>query len=161
MKELQENIESKRHDLLPDNWVIHHENLRAHDVQGIREFQAKKLITKMDHPLNSSDFTTGGFGYFQNWKSLWKAKDLLTSVTFSNTWLHYWNVFQETGSKDVISKGYNFTRGVLWMWQQPIVTSQHTSAVPGIKLALFVYIYIYEFVKVLKEIRKCERNGRQ
>ena len=52
---LRESFRRKRTGLWPGKWILHHENAPAHDVLKVREFLAKNSITKMDHPLYSSD----------------------------------------------------------------------------------------------------------
>jgi hypothetical protein len=42
-------------ELWPDKWSLHHDNAPVHDVLTVREFLAKKSITKMDHPPYSPD----------------------------------------------------------------------------------------------------------
>jgi histone-lysine N-methyltransferase SETMAR len=48
---LSESIQTKRPELWPDKWILHHDN----DALRVREFWAKKSITKMDHPPYSPD----------------------------------------------------------------------------------------------------------
>jgi len=51
---LRESVWRKRPRLWPDKWILHHDNAPAHDV-WVREYLAKKSITKMDHPPYSPD----------------------------------------------------------------------------------------------------------
>jgi len=51
---LWESVRKKRPGLWPDKW-IHHENAPAHDALRVREFLAKKSITKMDQLPYSRD----------------------------------------------------------------------------------------------------------
>jgi hypothetical protein len=37
--------------ILADKWILHHDNVPAHDALRVREFVAEKSITKMDQPL--------------------------------------------------------------------------------------------------------------
>jgi hypothetical protein len=39
----------------PDKWILHQETAPALDALRVREFLAKKSITKMDHPSYSHD----------------------------------------------------------------------------------------------------------
>jgi hypothetical protein len=36
-------------------WILHRDKASVHDVLRVREFLAKKSITKMDHPFYSPD----------------------------------------------------------------------------------------------------------
>ena len=47
---LRESFRRKRPGLWPDNWILHHDNVLAHDALRVREFLAKNSITKMDQP---------------------------------------------------------------------------------------------------------------
>jgi hypothetical protein len=47
---LRESVRRKRPELWPDKWILRHDNAPAHDALRVREFLAKKSITKMDHP---------------------------------------------------------------------------------------------------------------
>jgi histone-lysine N-methyltransferase SETMAR len=50
-----ESVRRKRPELWPDTWILHHDHALAHDVLRVREFLAKKPITKMEHPPYSPD----------------------------------------------------------------------------------------------------------
>jgi hypothetical protein len=61
---LQESVWRKRPELWPDKWILHHDNAPAHDALSVRQFLAKKSITKMDHPLYSPDLASCDFWPF-------------------------------------------------------------------------------------------------
>jgi hypothetical protein len=63
---LRESVWRKRPEHWPDKWILHHENPAVHDALRVREFLAKKSITKMNHPPYSSDLAPAIFGSFQN-----------------------------------------------------------------------------------------------
>lgn len=70
-------------------WQILTKNL------GIQNIMYLKFVSFwLRNPLQKLTIHLMIFNYFQNWKIPWKDKDLLTSQTSSNTWLHYWK-FQE------------------------------------------------------------------
>jgi hypothetical protein len=48
---LHEAVPQRRPELLPDAWILHHDNAPAHDVLAVREFLAKKSILKLDHTI--------------------------------------------------------------------------------------------------------------
>jgi hypothetical protein len=50
----------------PEKWILHHDNALVHDVYRVREFLAKKAISKMGHPSYSPDLALVIFGSFQN-----------------------------------------------------------------------------------------------
>jgi histone-lysine N-methyltransferase SETMAR len=52
---LWESVRRKRPELLPDKLILHHDNDPAYDGLRVREFLAKKFITKMGHPPYSPD----------------------------------------------------------------------------------------------------------
>jgi hypothetical protein len=43
----------ERSEFWPEKLILHHDNAPAHDALRVREFLAKKSVTKMDHPLYS------------------------------------------------------------------------------------------------------------
>jgi hypothetical protein len=55
LTKLRESVTRKRPELWPDKWILHHGNAPAHDALRVREFLAKKSITKIDHPPYSLD----------------------------------------------------------------------------------------------------------
>jgi hypothetical protein len=63
---LQESVLRKIPEIWPDKWLLHHDNAPAHDALRVREFLAKKSITKLDHPPYSPDFGPAIFGSFKN-----------------------------------------------------------------------------------------------
>jgi hypothetical protein len=52
---LWESDRRKRPILWPKKWILHRYTAPAHDALKLREFSAKKSITKMDHPSYSPD----------------------------------------------------------------------------------------------------------
>jgi histone-lysine N-methyltransferase SETMAR len=61
---LRESVRRKRPELWPDKWILHHDNVPAHDALSVREFPAKKSTTKMDHPPYSPDLAPCDFRFF-------------------------------------------------------------------------------------------------
>jgi hypothetical protein len=61
-------------------------NFCKYDALRVREFLAKKSITKMDNPPYSPDLAPCDFWHFQNLKKMpcWD-KGLLTFLTFNTT----------------------------------------------------------------------------
>lgn len=43
---LRESVQTKRPKLWPDKWILHHVNAPVHDALRVREFLAKKSITR-------------------------------------------------------------------------------------------------------------------
>jgi hypothetical protein len=68
----------ERPKLWPDMWILHHDNALAHNALRVREFLAKKSITKMDH---SPDLGSCDFWLFPKLKNARRDKDLLTFLT--------------------------------------------------------------------------------
>jgi hypothetical protein len=54
---LRKSVGRKRPKIWPDMWILNHDSAPAHDVLRVREFLAKKSITKMDYPPYSPDFS--------------------------------------------------------------------------------------------------------
>jgi hypothetical protein len=52
---LREAVRRRRPELWPDAWMLHYDNALTHDTLAVREFLAKKLIMKLDHPPYSPD----------------------------------------------------------------------------------------------------------
>jgi hypothetical protein len=75
----------QRPELWPDKWILDHDNAPAHDVLRVREFLAKKFITKMDHPPFSPDLAPCDFWLFPKLKNALKDKDLLTFLKSNTT----------------------------------------------------------------------------
>jgi hypothetical protein len=50
LKRLREDVHSKRPELWPNNWILHHDNAPAHNA-----FSGQKIITEMEHPSYSPD----------------------------------------------------------------------------------------------------------
>jgi hypothetical protein len=61
---IRESVRRKRPELWNDKSILHHDNAPAHDELGVREFQAKKSITIMDHLPYSPDFALCDFWLF-------------------------------------------------------------------------------------------------
>jgi hypothetical protein len=82
---LRESVRRKRPELWPDKWILHHDNAHAHDALRVREFLAKKSITKMDHP---PDLAPCDFWLFPKLKNALKGQrfpdipDIQSNVTF-------------------------------------------------------------------------------
>jgi histone-lysine N-methyltransferase SETMAR len=58
---LRESVPKKRPGLWPDQLILHHANVPAHDALRVHEFLAKNSITKMDHPPYSPDLAPCDF----------------------------------------------------------------------------------------------------
>jgi hypothetical protein len=49
---LRETVRRKRPELCPDKWILRHNNAPAHTALRVREFLAKKSITKINHLIH-------------------------------------------------------------------------------------------------------------
>jgi len=74
LRRLQESVRRKRPGLLPDKWILHHDNAPAHDALRVCEFLAKNSITKTDHPLYSPDLAPCDFWLFPKLKNALKGQ---------------------------------------------------------------------------------------
>jgi histone-lysine N-methyltransferase SETMAR len=71
---LRESVRRKRPELWPDKWILYHDNDPAYDALRVREFMAKKSITKMDHPPYSPDLAPCDFWLFPKLKNFPKEQ---------------------------------------------------------------------------------------
>jgi hypothetical protein len=71
---LRESVRRKRSELWPDKWILHHNNVLAHDAVRVREFVAKKSTTKMDHPPYSPNLAHCDFWHFPKLKHALKGQ---------------------------------------------------------------------------------------
>jgi hypothetical protein len=58
----------------PDKWIFHHDNASAHDALRVREFLAKKFITKVDRPPYSPNLAVCYFRLFLKLKNALKGQ---------------------------------------------------------------------------------------
>jgi hypothetical protein len=65
MKRLCEAVHRKRPALWCSNWILHHDNSRAHKALSVRRFLGKKPITEMKHSPRSPDLVLNDCGCFQ------------------------------------------------------------------------------------------------
>jgi histone-lysine N-methyltransferase SETMAR len=70
---LREAVHRRRPELWPDAWILHHDNAPAHDMLAVREFLAKKLILKFDHPPYLPDLAPCEFWLFPKLKTALKV----------------------------------------------------------------------------------------
>ena len=71
---LRVSVQRKRPGLWPDKWILHHDNVPAHDALRFHEFLAKNSITKMDHPPYSPDLAPCDFWLFPKLKNALKGQ---------------------------------------------------------------------------------------
>jgi histone-lysine N-methyltransferase SETMAR len=70
---LREAVRRRRPKLRPDTWILHHDNALAQDALAVREFLAKKLLIKLDHPPYSPDLAPWYFWLFPKLKTALKG----------------------------------------------------------------------------------------
>jgi hypothetical protein len=75
---LRECVWRKRPGPWPDKWILHDDDVPAHDVLRVHEFLAKNSITKMDHPPYTPDLVPCDFWLFP------KLKNALKEQKFAN-----------------------------------------------------------------------------
>jgi hypothetical protein len=105
-----------RPELLPDNWILHHDNLPSHTALAIKEFWLKKLIVVLEHPTHSPSITSWDFFLFPTTKnhlkgSYFEAVEEIQKVVMvilnslqlnvfrncSDSWQQHWNSFVAAG----------------------------------------------------------------
>jgi hypothetical protein len=52
-------------EVLPSDWILHHDNAPAHEALSVKQSVAEKSITEMENPLSSPDLTLMTSGHFQ------------------------------------------------------------------------------------------------
>jgi hypothetical protein len=60
LKQLHEAVHRKRHELWPNNWIIHHDNTTQKALFA-KQFPVPKSITEMKHPPYSLDLAPNDF----------------------------------------------------------------------------------------------------
>jgi hypothetical protein len=73
MKWLCKDVYRKRHELWPNDLILHHDNTPSHKAFSFMQFLAQKLITEMKHPPYSSDLALNDFWLFPKIKSTLKG----------------------------------------------------------------------------------------
>jgi hypothetical protein len=63
----------RRSQLWLDAWILYHDSALAHEALAVREFLAKKSITKLDHPPYSPDLAPCDFWLFPELKTVLKG----------------------------------------------------------------------------------------
>jgi transposase len=71
---LWESVRRKRPGLWPNTWILHHDSAPTHDALRVREFLAKKPITKMDNPPYSPELAPCNFWLFPKLKNALKGQ---------------------------------------------------------------------------------------
>jgi histone-lysine N-methyltransferase SETMAR len=69
---LRETVRRKRPEIWHDKWI--HKNVPAHDALSVRNFLAKKSITKMDHPPHLPDLAPCDFWLFRKLENVLKGQ---------------------------------------------------------------------------------------
>jgi hypothetical protein len=61
MKQLHEAVYSKRPELWPNDWILHHDNVTAHKALSVKQCLAQEPITEMEHPTYYPDLVLNDF----------------------------------------------------------------------------------------------------
>jgi transposase len=61
VKWLHEAVHKERHELWSNDWILHHGNVPAHKAFSVKQFLARKLITKMEFRPYSPDLALNDF----------------------------------------------------------------------------------------------------
>jgi hypothetical protein len=61
LKQLHEGVCRKRHELWPNDWILHHDNALAHKGLSVKQFLAQKSIADMEHPSYVTDLAPNDF----------------------------------------------------------------------------------------------------
>jgi hypothetical protein len=74
LKRLHETLHRKRPKLWPHDWILHHDNVRAHNVPSVKQFLAKKSINEIEHPTCSPDLGPNDLKLFPKINSALKGR---------------------------------------------------------------------------------------
>jgi len=77
LEQLRKWVQGVRTDIA-DDWVLHHDNVPAHNALSIQEFLAKKNIPILPHPPYSPDLAPCDFYLFPKLKSKLKSHHFRT-----------------------------------------------------------------------------------
>jgi hypothetical protein len=55
LNQVHEAVCRKRPELLPNDWILVHDNYHAHRAPSVEQFLAQSLITEMEHPQFSCE----------------------------------------------------------------------------------------------------------
>jgi len=61
LKRLCEVVRTKRPEIWPKDWILHHDNAPAHKALSVKQFLAQKAITDMEHQPYSPDLAADDF----------------------------------------------------------------------------------------------------
>jgi hypothetical protein len=74
LKRLREAVCRKRPEVLPNDWIFHHESAPAHRALSVTQFLTQKSIPQIQHPHYSSDLAPNDFWLFTKIKSELKGR---------------------------------------------------------------------------------------
>jgi hypothetical protein len=146
---LRESVGRKKPKLWPDKWILCHGSAPAHDALRVREFLAKKSITKMDHPPYSLDLAPCDFWLFPKLKNALKGQrfadipDIQRNMT-TLLWVFRKAIFRTVfGSGTIVSRSAELhkesvSRATAAASEQISKFCFHR-AIPGIQLLHLVY----------------------
>jgi hypothetical protein len=64
LKRLHEVVRTKRPELRPNDWILHHDIATAHKALSVKQFLAQKSISELEHPPHSPDLVPNDFWLF-------------------------------------------------------------------------------------------------
>ena len=57
LTKLHKRVRRKRPELWRNGWILHQDNVTAHNAFSVKKFLATKNFTVLEHPLYSADLT--------------------------------------------------------------------------------------------------------
>jgi len=100
LTKLHESVGRKRPELWRNGWILHQDNVPAHNALSVKQFLANKNITVLEHPPYSPDLTPCNFYLFPKIKSVLKrthfvsvenvkakTEEILNSLTEHDLWI--------------------------------------------------------------------------
>jgi hypothetical protein len=74
LKRLREAVHSKRPELWPSDWILHHDNALAHKALSVKQFLAQKSIAEDEQLLCFPDLAPNDLWLFPKIKSALKGR---------------------------------------------------------------------------------------
>jgi hypothetical protein len=73
LKQLHEAVHRKRHELWPNDRILHHDSVPAQKALSVKQCLAQKSITQMEHTPFSRDLALNDFWLYPEIKSAAKG----------------------------------------------------------------------------------------
>ena len=79
LMKLRKRVRRKQPELWRNGWILHQDNVPAHNVLYMKQFSTNKIITAHEHPLYSPDLAPCDFCLFPKSKSALKGTHFVSA----------------------------------------------------------------------------------